>query len=253
VTALELAGWLCAAAAAGTLVLWRARLGGRMALVAEASHELRGPLTAVQIGLSGLMRDAGPGPARRRAAALELELRRARRALEDLAAAPSGRRAPDRPGPVDVADLLEETAEAWAAVAAALGRRVRVEPPAEWWVVRADRDRLGQALGNLVANAVEHGAGPVALRAQRVPAGVRLEVADAGGGVPVHSMPRRTQAGPRGHGLAVAARVVEAYGGRLRLESSGDGEHLAALELPVRAPADPLVPRARLRPLVPGR
>jgi signal transduction histidine kinase len=253
VRALELAGWLCAAAAGGNLVLWRARLASRMALVAEASHELRGPLTAVQIGLAGLARDAGAGSARRRVAALELELRRAGRALEDLAAAPSGRRAPERPGPVDVADLLEETGDAWAAVAAAFGTRVRVESPAEWWVVRADRVRLAQALGNLVANAIEHGLGPVVLRARSAPTGLRLEVSDAGPGVPVPRPvpPRRT--GSRGHGLAIAARVAEAYGGRLILEPSATGGHLAALELPAPAPGGPYLTGRNARAAIPFR
>src|SRR3954447_10864049 len=56
----------------------------RLVLVARASHELRGPLSAVQLGRGPLSGE----PAR--VAAIELELARAGRALEDLAAAPAG-------------------------------------------------------------------------------------------------------------------------------------------------------------------
>ena len=230
--ALALAGWLVALGAFAMLALWRARLGSRLALVAEASHELRGPLTAVQLGLAGLARDTLPAATRRRAASLDLELRRANRALADLAAAPEGRRAPDEVGPVDVADLLEEAGDAWAGVASAFGTRVVVEPPAEWWVVRADRVRLAQALGNLLANAVEHGAGPVTLRARRGESGLRIEVVDAGRGLPLGPAPVPPHAGRRGHGLAVAARVAERCGGRLVAESLGGGLHVVALDLP---------------------
>ncbi len=237
----ELAGWACTAGSVATLALVRRNVGARMALVAEASHELRGPLTAVQLGLAGLARDAEPERARR-AAALDLELRRAGLALEDLAAAPAGRRAPDRPGCVDVADLLEEALDAWAPVAAAFGATVTLAPCAEWWVVRADRVRLAQALGNLIANAIEHGRAPVRLGARRVDGRVRLEVADAGTGPPLPREPIRAHAGRRGHGLAVAARVAARAGGRLVSQSSADGL-VMAIELPL-VPTTP----ARLAP-----
>jgi len=229
----QLAGWACAAAALGALAMVRARIGSRLALVAEASHELRGPLAVVQLGLAALVRDAEPGRARQ-AAALDLELRRAGLALEDLAAAPEGRRAAEHVGVVDVGDLLEEAGAAWAMVAAAFGKRVDVERPEEWWAVRADRVRLAQALGNLVANAVEHGEGPVQLRARpcRDAGRLRLEVADRGAGLRVPPGSPSGHAGRRGHGLAVAARVADRSGGRLLSERRGD-RHVMVVELPL--------------------
>jgi len=227
----QLAGWGCFALALAGLAHLRRRLESRFALVAEASHELRGPITAVSLGLSTLVRDAEPGHARH-AAALDLELRRAGLALEDLAAAPEGRRSPPRLGPVDVGDLLEEAGEAWGSVASALGAAVHVEPPAEWWVVLADRPRLAQALSNLVANALEHGETPVVLRARPAPGVLRLEVADSGRGLP-HGLPDpRRHAGRRGHGLGIAARASAASGGVLRSERGAEG-HVMAIELPL--------------------
>ena len=69
-----------------------ARRARGVALVAEAAHELRAPLSAALLGLHGLVADAAGA---RRVAAVELELRRAGLALEDLDAAPRGRRAPE--------------------------------------------------------------------------------------------------------------------------------------------------------------
>ena len=231
--AVSVVGWGCALSALVALCLLRWRLDTRMALVAEASHELRGPLSAVRLGLATLIRDAGPESARH-ATALELELRRAGMALEDLAAAPSGRRTPDRAGPVDVADLLWEAGDVWGTVAAALGTEIQVSHPAEWWVVRADRLRLAQALGNLVSNAIEHGVAPVQLRARSHRGDtLRLEVVDAGTGLPGHLPPgSRGHIGRRGHGLAVAARVAHGCGGRLTSERCLEG-HVMSLELPL--------------------
>jgi signal transduction histidine kinase len=228
--AVDLLGWALAAAALGALGVHRRRLDARMALVAEASHELRGPLAAVSLGLASLARDAEPGRARQ-AAALESELRRAGLALADLAAAPEGRRCADRAGRVEVVGLLEDVWASWAAVAGAHGRRIVLDAPAEACVVLGDRERLAQAVGNLVSNALEHGEGPVRLRARRVASGVRIEVLDTGAGLAAPLASRRPHAGRRGHGLAVAGRVAERCGGRLSSERVVGG-HLMALELP---------------------
>ncbi len=69
-----------------TFVAFYLRAHHRLVLVARACHELRGPLFAVQLGLHGLVGEPV------RLAAIELELARAGRALDDLAAAPAGGR-----------------------------------------------------------------------------------------------------------------------------------------------------------------
>ena len=85
-------------------VFWRLQLRRGRELVARACHELRGPLTAAHLALHAGARHGEPPPAR--VVAVERELDRAAVALEDLAAARHGRRAPDRDEPVDVGDLL---------------------------------------------------------------------------------------------------------------------------------------------------
>ncbi len=117
---LAAAGWIAALGALLTAACLRASLDRRMSLVAQAAHELRGPLSAALLGLHGVGAGAGSAAARR-VAAVQLELRRAGLALEDLHAAPHGRRAPELAEPVDVGALVAEAAEAWAPLAGALG------------------------------------------------------------------------------------------------------------------------------------
>ena len=96
----------------------------RLVRVARATHELRGPLFAVGLGLHGL----GGEPAR--LAALELELARAGRALDDLAAAPSGAKARTTRELVDLTDLVEAYALSWRSLAAGYGADLRVSSSA---------------------------------------------------------------------------------------------------------------------------
>ncbi len=151
------AGWLAAAAA--LVVTWWLRAEGerRMSLVAQAAHELRAPLGAALLGLHGVI-DGAAGA--RRVAGVELELRRAGLALADLDAAPRGRRAPGCVEAVDVRALLAEAVEAWRPLAAALAAELHLDPAGPRLVVRADRLRLTQAVGNVVLNALEHGVRP---------------------------------------------------------------------------------------------
>ena len=161
-----LAPWLLAAVGLGLGAFWRVQLRRGRELVARACHELRGPLTAAHLALHAGARRGDAPPAR--VAAIERELDRAALALEDLAAARRGRRAPDRDEPVDVGDLL-----AYQALHVADGRAassaagVELVEPRSGAMVRGDRVRLAQAVGNLVANALEHGDGRVRLRGAR--------------------------------------------------------------------------------------
>jgi signal transduction histidine kinase len=226
--------WAVAASATAMAGLaWRELRRGRE-LVARACHELRGPLTAAHLALHAGARHGDPA-ASARLAAIELELRRAGRALDDLAAARAGRRAGDRDEIVDVCELISAQATAWAAIAPVFGCELRVGPPAPDALVRGDRVRLAQAVGNLLANALEHGAGTVQITARSVAGRVRIEVSDEGGGLPapVAELVRRPRAGRgrRGRGLAIAADIVERHGGRIVSAPSGRGARLA-IELP---------------------
>jgi signal transduction histidine kinase len=212
-------GWLVAAAML-VLVL---RLRARLELVARAEHELRGPLTAFSLAL-----DAARGTAagRRLRAVLEAELARARAGLADLAAARAGRRAEPVVERVRVDSLLRSSAAAWEG----RGRRVSVRSDAGLAVVAGDRGRLAQALGNVISNAVEHGAGDVTAVATRTPDRVRIEVTNATtDGSEIHC---DGEGGGRGRGLEIAADAAADLGGSL---SSAIGPRRArtVIELPI--------------------
>ena len=230
---------LCAALLGG-LVLWRRHC---LSLIAQASHELRGPLQAALLGLHGLG-DPGDGA---RLAAIDLELRRAARAVEDLSAAASGRRAVESASEVELGELLEDAGAAWELLAAHRGVALAVETPARPLLVRADRLRIAQALANLVANAVEHGGGQVRVRVRSAAGSARVEVTDGGPGLPAPLAElvaaARGRRDRRGHGLALAAVIARRHGGRLVTAPSPRGARLV-LELPL-AGAAPEAQRGR--------
>ena len=235
-------GWAAAAGALALALAARRELDARMERLARASHELRRPLTAARLAAHGLA--GANGDRRARAAAIERELARAGRLLGDLDAV-RGAAAPAWPGesrPVALGELLAEVAASWEPVAAAQGRFVCVEAGAGAdAIVRGDPERLAQALGNLVANALEHGAGTVRVGVGRRPDGVTLRVSDAGLGLPAsldaHVGRARAGRGARGRGLAIAAEIARAHGGALRLERPS----CLALDLPAVQGAE--VPR----------
>lgn len=225
------AGWMAAIVASLIAVAtWRATWT-RLEAIARASHELRGPITAARLGVEHGMRMGEISVPRLRA--IELELERASVALDDLRSDRGDR----RPWvSVDVEQLLLDSAEARRTLAAARRAELRVSwsgPPA---YVRGERARLGQAVGNVIANALEHGAGPVEVRGRVDGVAVRVEVSDAGPGLraPIATLTAgaRRGRGRRGRGLAIASAVVEDHGGRLAAAPSERGARLV-LELPL--------------------
>ena len=232
--AVSLGGWLAASGAGiAAGVVWRA-LAGRMESVARACHELRAPLTAARLGLQLGASTGELSPARLRA--IDLELGRAALALEDLDTARTRRIKPWRPPtPVDLAELVSDSAEAWRPAAAALGVELRAGWSGGSARVWADRLRLAQATGNLIANAIEHGGGVVEVRGSVQRGRARIEVSATGPGLPapVAVLVRRPYGGrgARGRGLAIASAIATGHGGRLAAAPSEQGARLV-LELP---------------------
>jgi signal transduction histidine kinase len=168
--ALALTGWLISTVALIALLLAlllaRRLVAGRAREVAEACHELRGPLTAAVLGLGLAGRQGTLSPARVRA--IELELERAALALDDLESARDGvgrrhgcgavgRRCRARKagaGAVSIDELLADSVEAWRPAAALRGVELRLRWFGAPVLVPGDRLRLAQATGNLIANAI---------------------------------------------------------------------------------------------------
>jgi signal transduction histidine kinase len=230
-------GWGLAASLVARCLLLERRAAGALARLdaaADAEHELRGALTAFGLALDRLGRDP---VGRRLGMALGSELERSRAALADLAAAHHGESAQGPTEPLAFDRLVRSAVAAWQPAARQDGRRVQVDWRAGPVRVRADRGRLAQALGNLLANAVEHGSGPVRVEATRTGRRVRLEVVNGLREEPPQGEPRPPRpsaVGPsdRGRGLRIATRAVEECGGTLSL-TRGGGRAAAAVELPL--------------------
>ncbi len=196
-------GWVLATA----LALQGARLARRLELVAQADHELRGPVCALGLAVESLGRNP---ELRRRAAALDAHLARLRLGLADLDAAREGQRVARGTGEVRIDSLARAAAEAWEPAVRAGGGEISFDWRAGPAVAQADPARLSQALGNLLANAVEHGGERIAVVGERQGEGVRIAVRDSG----------RTRRSPRadrgrGRGLAIAAHAVADVRGSL--------------------------------------
>jgi signal transduction histidine kinase len=224
-----IAGWIVALALTGLAAHVHRRARRRAELVARACHELRGPLTAAGLALYSAGRRSEAPP--RRIAAVDLQLRRAELALTDLSLAPSGGRARDRVEAVSVLTLLEAEAASWREVVWAHGCELVLAEPVPNVLVRADARRLSQATGNLIANALEHGAGTVRLGARLEARRVRIEVSDDGPGLPAPIPSLSRPRGARGRGLAIVAEVARRSGGALHSAPSARGARLV-IQLP---------------------
>jgi signal transduction histidine kinase len=141
----------------------------------------------------------------------------------------------ERPDCVSVALLLGALKVAWSPECAAKGRPLTVGLAPAGLSVPGDRERLQQAVGTLIANALDHGAGEIELRVRVAGDRLRLEVHDGGRGLgrPLAEVLRRARSriGRRRRGLAFADAVAARYGGRLATAPA----HGAALvlELPL--------------------
>ncbi len=242
--ALELGGWLAASAAVFAAAVARRALAGRMETIARACHELRGPLTAVRLGLEGGAANGMLTSDRLRA--IDLELGRAALVLDDLDAVRTRRASSRLPEPIDLEQLVSDSVEAWRPAAAAHGVELRASWSGDARTVWGDRLRLAQVTGNLIANAIEHGGGVVDVHGHGDRTRARVEVSDSGPGLPapVAELVRagsrgRGGRGRRGRGLAIAAAIAADHGGRLSVAPSVRGARVV-LELPAgRVVAEP--------------
>jgi two-component system OmpR family sensor kinase len=226
--------------------------------LADASHELRTPLTGLRGQLEVLARQEAPAPDEvRRVERMALrEIDRMSRLVDDLlllARTDEGRFL--APEPVELAPFVNELFEL---VAATADRRFELDPIAPG-VLEADPERLGQALRNVLVNAVQHtrDGGLVHLAVRPTGGGgVSFVVEDDGPGIPtdqrdlVFERFHRTDAsraratGGSGLGLAIVRAIVLAHGGRVTAGRAGGGGARLELELPgfTPSPAQPIRP-----------
>ncbi len=200
------------------------------AFVADASHELRTPLAILKTELELALREG------RTVEELEAALRSAAEETDRLVALAEDLlvlarveegQLPLRPVPLDAGELL---------------RRFGPTDAPAGLTVRADPDRVQQALRNLVDNARSHGGGEVRLAAERVNGSVELHVRDRGPGFPpafldaaferfTRADPARSRGGA-GLGLAIVDVVARAHGGAAGASNRSDGGADVWISLP---------------------
>ena len=224
-----------------------AAFAGQRAFVADASHELRTPLTVIrgQLEVLGAQPDPPIEEVRRVERLVQAEVSRITRLVDDLLLlAKSEERQFLHVEPIDLRPYIEDL---WDGMSLTAERRFELSPiPAG--VLRADPDRLAQALRNLARNAIEHTASPDGLVRLDVAAiagdRVRFVVADDGPGIApdqrelIFDRFHRTDtardraSGGAGLGLAIVRAIVLAHSGRVVAGEQPGGGARVALELP---------------------
>lgn len=226
-----------------------ALVGAQETFVADASHQLRTPLTSLRLRLEllegslGATADAAAGGPD--VAAALAEVTRMSRLVDGLLTLARAERtgASATAEVVDLHDVLADRLDAWRPVADDEG--VTLELEASPTAALATADRLAQVVDNLLANAIE--AAPdgstVTLTAAVGSAGPELHVLDRGPGLPDAARERafdRFWSGRRsarglggtGLGLAIVRKLVDADGGRVELRDRPGGGLDATVVLP---------------------
>jgi two-component system sensor histidine kinase KdpD len=226
----------------------------RNALLSSVSHDLRTPLAVMQGAATALLDDRNPPPAERHREYLRTiadeagHLNRLVGNLLSMTALQAGDlRVKKTWHPLEelvgvVLNRLEET----------LGSHpMEVHIAEEAALVLADEMLLRQVLVNLVENAARYTPADARIRigARRVPAGLEIEVADSGPGVPpgeeeaIFEKFHRaaTKAGGMGLGLTICRGIVSAHGGRIWCENRTEGGASFRFILPLDQEAPTLV------------
>jgi signal transduction histidine kinase len=213
--------------------------GARRRLIASVSHDLRTPITSLQLLAEAIDDDIVDAATRRDyLGRMTTNVRQLSALIEDLFEL-SRLEAGDIRWSVEhvhLHDLLEETVDAMRPHAEAGGVAVRTEV-ADGVAARANPEQLQRVLFNLIQNAIRHtpADGSVTVRAEPAAMGVEIEVADTGGGIAPADRARVFQPfvqgadraartdGSAGLGLAIARAIVEAHGGRIWLADAARG------------------------------
>lgn len=219
----SIVAWPLALTLATVVVSDRARRRRRRELLNRSLHELRRPLHVLTL--------ARPQPA----AAGRDHLGLALEALSELDRRVNGRscRSAGHPELIEARALAADAVRRWRGPAADQGREIDLRWRASASRLLCDRNAVARALDNLIANALEHGHGPIHVEGRVSGRRLRMSVADGSG-------PGRSAGGSlvgprgvrRGHGLQIVAEIAADHGGRFAACAHGGGAR-AVLELPL--------------------
>lgn len=230
----------------------------RHQLLANMVHELGRPLGALQSGVEALRGGADDDPVLRHEllAGMDAEIHRLRNLLDDLSRHYDQALGPLelKCRPIDLNEWLTLLLIPWREAAEHKGLRWVITLPNDPLSIEIDHDRLAQAVGNLISNAIKYtpAGGTVSIKVESDPAMVFIHVLDTGPGISPDDQAHVFEPFYRGHtarrfpqgmglGLTIARDLVVAHGGRLEVMSAlGDGSRFTiGLPRPSSPPQPP--------------
>jgi signal transduction histidine kinase len=206
------------------------RLAELGTLTGGLAHEIKNPLSTVQLNLQLLEEDLDPkDPSQQRVInrlrTVQREAARLRETLDDFLRY-AGKMELDK-RPTDVNELLEELVDFFAPQAQLQRVQMRLRKHDGQLVVPLDAKLVKQAVLNLMINATQAmpGGGELILSASRDDGEARIDVIDTGSGIPPEALENifkayySTKKGGTGLGLAIGQRVAREHGGALTVKS----------------------------------
>ena len=210
-------------------------------MVSTVSHELKTPLTSIQMAVYLLLEEV-VGPLTPKQAELLMAARQDSdrllamvNDLLDLARIEQGRVRLDL-RPIAAEELIRDCVSRLEKRAQDAGLALEIRVPAGLASVSADRDRIGHVFDNLIGNAIAHTerGGTVRVTAEPVEGAIRFRVQDSGEGIPeehigriferFYRVPGSRAPHGAGLGLAIAREIVQAHRGQIHVESRpGEG------------------------------
>jgi two-component system OmpR family sensor kinase len=245
-----------AAAEAAARDATAAAVRDRQRFLMRLDHELKNPLTAIRAGLVNLKQAGsatyGSAGVAATLASVSAQVDRITRLVSDLRKLADLETQEIEVAAVHLPGLLQEVVEAACEIPAARERAIKVTVPQAPWPlppIEGDRDLLFIAIENLVANAVKFSApgDTIEIRASEDDAGLLLEVADTGAGIPPDEIGQVWQELARGRaarslpgtgiGLALVRVIVSRHGGRVAIRSRDGQGTVVSIRLPGSAGA----------------
>ncbi len=220
------------------------RLEAWAEMARQVAHEIKNPLTPIQLSSEHLMRvnkDKGEPltPVLEECVTSILSQVKLLRQISAEFSSFASRPTP-HPAPTSLAELIPSVVEPY--ITGLAGRvTIDVDVPASLPMVVVDRVLLARAITNMMENALHAmpGGGTLTIRAAAGPSTIRLSVADTGTGMDPEALRRifepyfSTKATGTGLGLTIAKRNVELNGGQIHVESSPGKGTTVTIELPI--------------------
>jgi signal transduction histidine kinase len=188
---------------------------------ADASHQLRTPLTGLRLQLEAALEDPAADPRQAIRDAL-LSTDRLERTITDLLAL--AREAPRTGEALDLQALLQDLQDHWRGPLATQGRPIHVSIEHAQNISYASRAAVGQILDVLLDNAYHHGSGEVRLTVRHAINALAIDVSNDGPAITTDPrllfLRRTSSTESHGIGLSLAQTLAHTEGGRLTLTAA---------------------------------